>query len=81
MGRLKKPRSCTERELLKVGVEVWGWPYFFALRCENCNETWKPKTAAAGRMARGYWKCPHGCNTGGGPKGFRLRVGGRWFPA
>ena len=75
-----RSKRCTATELAKVGVTIVGSLGRERLECLNCAEVWDPETTGSGRFANGYWKCPHGCNTGGGPKGFRIRVAGRWFP-
>ena len=81
MNVTRRPRECSEKELQKVGVELltrFHQPY---LTCHNCGEAWYAEECDNGlRMKAGYWKCPHGCNTGGDSGFFRIKVGGRWFP-
>jgi hypothetical protein len=50
------------RKLKQVGVSLID-PSTFALQCECCGLIWWPKLLpGGGRLPRGYWKCPHGCN-------------------
>jgi hypothetical protein len=30
--------------------------------CEKCGQIWSPNIQTGGRMPRGWWKCPNGCN-------------------
>jgi len=32
------------------------------LKCKTCGQTWSPNLLTGGRLPRGYWKCPKGCN-------------------
>lgn len=32
------------------------------LKCKTCNLTWSPNKQTNGRLPRGWWKCPNGCN-------------------
>ena len=32
------------------------------LQCKKCGQLWSP-TLSGGRLQRGYWHCPKGCNT------------------
>ena len=32
------------------------------LQCNACGQTWSPNIQEGGRLPKGYWKCPHGCN-------------------
>lgn len=32
------------------------------LGCSACGQVWSPNIQPGGRMPRGYWKCPNGCN-------------------
>jgi len=58
-----RPARFTPAELKKVNVEVGeGWPYSTALWCLACGIFWAPMLQRGGRLPRGYWKCPKGCN-------------------
>lgn len=32
------------------------------LQCNQCGTRWSPNIQEGGRLPRGYWKCPNGCN-------------------
>ena len=34
----------------------------FQLKCNCCGQVWSPNILSGGRLPRGYWKCPTGCN-------------------
>jgi|GEM_PF-2056591 len=65
----RRPRSCTEDELAKVGVNVLE-PYYKGeplpqaplLECQMCGEMWGPNLLPNGRLPSDYWKCPKGCD-------------------
>jgi Zn finger protein HypA/HybF involved in hydrogenase expression len=55
------PRSATEYELGRVGVEIIDESRFW-LRCMDCSETWSPDIPSRSmgqKLQRGYWKCPN----------------------
>jgi hypothetical protein len=54
------PKSL-ERRLKRVGVALLD-AHSLRLACENCGQTWSPNLQPGGRLPRGYWKCPNGCN-------------------
>jgi hypothetical protein len=56
-----RPRAFTEGELKKVGVTIEN-PYKLWLSCDRCGDVWSPCILPGGRLPRGYWKCPQGCN-------------------
>jgi len=56
-----KPRACTPHELKKCGVEVVPVRELL-LACLACQTCWSPGIRAGGKLGRGYWKCPRGCN-------------------
>jgi hypothetical protein len=47
--------------LAKLGVEILDKSKVH-LSCNNCGQGWSPNILAGGRLPRGYWKCPNGCN-------------------
>lgn len=57
------PRERRSRSrLASVGVEIIDAARLW-LRCGVCGQKWSPNTpAGGGRLYRGYWKCPNGCN-------------------
>ena len=58
------PRDYTERELAKFGVEIANEYPHYSLRCKVCSEVWWPsiRPQSGGKLYRGSWKCPRGCN-------------------
>lgn len=32
------------------------------LECNECGERWQPLLGYGGRLLRGWWRCPNGCN-------------------
>ena len=30
--------------------------------CNQCGAKWSPNLRTGGRLPRGWWKCPNGCN-------------------
>lgn len=56
-----RPRSLSERQLSKVGVEIVD-KYKLLLGCCACGETWAVSVLPGGHLPRGYWECPYGCN-------------------
>ena len=31
-------------------------------RCNTCRTQWSPNLLKGGKLPKGYWKCPNGCN-------------------
>ncbi len=58
---LHPPRHATAEELERVNVSI-AEENPLILRCNNCGTTWTPELHANGRLKRGAWCCPHGCN-------------------
>lgn len=56
------PRRFTERELKRVGVEIRDASSTI-LGCVECGKGWAPMLQQGGKLPRGYWKCPNGCNS------------------
>jgi len=56
-----RPRKCSEKELRKVGVEI-AERNTMLLQCARCSTAWQPMIRPGGKLPRGYWKCPKGCN-------------------
>jgi hypothetical protein len=48
-------------ELARVGITIKSRKPLF-LACRRCDSTWSPNLQAGGKLPRGYWKCPKGCN-------------------
>ena len=57
----KMPRCYSEAQLAKVGVEVLHYDKVH-LVCRECRTFWSPNILTGGKLPRGYWKCPNGCN-------------------
>lgn len=57
------PKRFSVPELARVGVEILARRNMVLLRCKRCGEKWQPMLGAGGRLPRGYWKCPRGCNS------------------
>lgn len=55
------PRSFTDSQLAKVGVIIVN-EYTRSLGCLDCQYIWSPMIQPGGKLPRGYWKCPQGCN-------------------
>lgn len=60
-GSRIRPKRFSVRELAKVGVEIRD-PSRVVLGCTRCGHGWSPMLMTGGRLPRGYWKCPEGCN-------------------
>ena len=50
-----------ESSLEKVNVKIADKKRT-VLKCKSCNQTWSPNLQINGRLPRGWWKCPNGCN-------------------
>ena len=61
-NELRRPRHCSEPELSKVAVEIVD-RHSMWFECKVCGEIWSPNLGAGGRLPRGYWRCPTGCNS------------------
>jgi hypothetical protein len=49
--------------LQMLGIEEIGTEAMSGLRCKQCGEVWGPSyVLPSGRLQRGWWKCPNGCN-------------------
>lgn len=59
--RRKRPADASAPELKKVGVTILN-EHPLELECDNCKHVWWPNLQEGGRLPRGYWKCPDGCN-------------------
>jgi len=51
-----------KRTLRKNNVELID-KYRTLLQCKQCGIIWSPNLLSGGRLPKGYWKCPNGCNT------------------
>ena len=56
-----RPKRFTKNELLKANV-ILEDDRRIILRCGKCRQGWSPNIKAGGKLPRGYWKCPNGCN-------------------
>ena len=59
----QRPHRCTDHELAKVDVEIY-IHHLLQLQCKNCGQIWSPNLLPGGRLPKGYWRCPNGCNAG-----------------
>jgi len=55
-------KNGVRKELRTAGVSVVD-PHRLILECDRCGRRWSPNLLTGGRLPRGYWKCPWGCNT------------------
>lgn len=55
------PRRFTEAEFEKVGVKLIN-PDSLCFECQSCGAKWHPMLKKGGKIPRGYWRCPEGCN-------------------
>lgn len=46
----------------KARITRVGSRYYLFYRCNSCEVVWSPSIKPGGRMYRGWWRCPHGCN-------------------
>ena len=58
----KAPKRYTKEELLKVGVELIN-QHTAHLKCMICGQVWSPNLLEGGKLPKGYWQCPNGCNS------------------
>ncbi len=56
---LRRPRRFTDADLDKAGVTS---VRLGVLQCAQCGQIWSPLLRSGGKMPRGYWRCPNGCN-------------------
>jgi uncharacterized Zn finger protein len=56
------PRSSTQHELSKAGVEILD-ETGVRLRCAACGQVWSPNLLPGGKLPKGDWRCPNGCNS------------------
>lgn len=56
---LYRPKRYNKNQLDRAGVELLDRGF---LLCKNCGISWSPNVRTGGKMTRGYWKCPNGCN-------------------
>ena len=61
----RRPKRFSTFELKRVGVAVLDESNV-QLQCIACHQVWSPNILSGGKLHRGYWKCPNGCNS---PKG------------
>jgi hypothetical protein len=58
-GRIKM--KFEQRDLSKVGITIISEDNLI-LECDNCKQRWQPTIQRGGKLHRGYWHCPNGCN-------------------
>lgn len=51
----------TEGSLRRAGVEIIDSARVL-VECQKCAQRWSPDLRSGGRLSRGWWKCPNGCN-------------------
>lgn len=59
--RPRYPRRFCASELAKFAVDLENTDRMI-LRCNRCGMAWLPNLLHGGKLSRGYWKCPRGCN-------------------
>ena len=59
----KKPQKYSKPQLEKVGVQILDAGRV-QLQCKKCEQPWSPNLKNGGRLPKGYWHCPNGCNCG-----------------
>ena len=58
---VNRPKRCNESQLALVGIELVS-AHNLDFRCMKCGCQFSPMLQEGGRLPRGYWKCPNGCN-------------------
>lgn len=58
---MKGPKRFSENELKKVGIQSVSMSTTM-LKCSKCKATWSPNLREGGKLPKGYWQCPKGCN-------------------
>lgn len=61
MNTFSRPRQYSVSQLAKAGVDLEDLDRAI-LRCTECGQGWSPNFQRGGKLPRGYWKCPNGCN-------------------
>jgi hypothetical protein len=56
-----RPKRLTSGELKKVGVNLLD-KRKIKLECKKCGQIWSPNFQSGGKLPKGYWRCPNGCN-------------------
>ena len=54
-------RLLSAVQLARLGVQILN-KYDLSLQCMTCGEVWSPQRDPDGRLAPGFWQCPHKCN-------------------
>lgn len=52
----------SKSKMEKLGVKIIDNERSIRLECAVCGCVWSPNLLEGGRLPRGYWKCPEGCN-------------------
>ncbi len=68
------PKRLSVHELQKAGVEWDGDLHHLVFVCQQCGIAWTPQLRGFGRMPKGYWKCPNGCNSIEYITGFKSKI-------
>jgi hypothetical protein len=55
------PKHFSVLELGRAGVVVRSTSAIW-LECRDCGQQWSPLLRPGGKLPRGYWRCPDGCN-------------------
>jgi hypothetical protein len=60
-SKRKGPKRFCESGMAKVAVAIVDQNRML-LKCQKCGQVWSPNLRSGGRLPRGYWQCPNGCN-------------------
>jgi len=55
-GESMSSPSMTKANIERVGAESH-------FRCKKCGQEWSPNLLSGGKLPKGWWKCPRGCNS------------------
>jgi len=58
---MRGPRRLTDGELRKFGITMTD-KRSLRFVCNTCGMKWSPVLLKGGRLPRGWWECPEGCN-------------------
>lgn len=60
-NRYQENEMKSENELRRLGVCILDKDRLW-FQCMECKQKWSPNLLEHGRLPKGYWKCPNGCN-------------------